>query len=302
MTSNKSKFVYKVGIDLGGTKIECIILNNINEELWRKRIPTEQDKGYNYILEKIGSIYSDAVLRINNQGHTLGIGIPGTISNETNRIKNSNTLCLNNRLFKQDIMSIVNHEIEVQNDANCFTYAEAILGAGIGKHIVFGVIMGTGCGGGISINGNIHSGVQGIAGEWGHMQINPEGPLCYCGKRGCVETYISGSGLQKIFENRFGIKRSMQEISLGYRNGDPWCGEIFNEFFKHFGIALSNVINILDPSIVVLGGGLSNIDELYVIGKDEVKKNIFSNNFKTPIVKNCLGDSSGVIGAAIIGI
>jgi len=253
-------------------------------------------------LEKIGTLYNEAVRSINNEMHTLGIGIPGSISSKTKLIKNSNTLCLNNKLFKQDIMGVLNHDIEIQNDANCFTYAEAVLGAGVGKRIVFGVIMGTGCGGGISISGNIHAGIQGIAGEWGHSQINPLGPQCYCGKKGCVETYISGGGLQKIFESRYGFRKTMQEITQGFREGDPYCKEIFKEFIVHIGIALSNVINILDPDIVVLGGGLSNIDELYTIGKNEVKKNIFSDSFETPIVKNILGDSSGVIGAALIGI
>jgi fructokinase len=298
----KHSVPYKVGIDLGGTKIECIIINYKNEEVWRKRIPTEQEKGYNVILENIRSLYSDAVLRINKEEHTLGIGIPGTISNKTKLIKNSNTQCLNNKLFKQDIIQVLNHNAEIQNDANCFTFAEAILGAGVGKNLVFGVIMGTGCGGGISINGKIYSGIQGIAGEWGHMQINPEGPKCYCSKKGCVETYISGSGIQKLFEKKYEIHKTMQEITIGYRNGKTDCSEMFKQFIKYFGIALSNVINILDPDIVVLGGGLSNIDELYTVGIDEVKKNIFSDSFETKIVKNYLGDSSGVIGAALIGV
>lgn len=300
--SENNEMAYKVGIDLGGTKIECILLNNKNEEVWRKRVLTEQEKGYSAILEKIWSIYNDAVLQIDNKDHTLGIGIPGIISNITGVIKNSNTLCLNKKPFKQDIVHMVKHDINIQNDANCFTYAEAKLGAGVNKNLVFGVIMGTGCGGGISINGNIHLGIQGIAGEWGHMQINPEGPECYCGKKGCVETYISGGGLQRLFENRFGTRKTIQEIILGFRNGNPSCREIFLGFLESFGIALSNLINILDPDIVVLGGGLSNIDELYTIGKDEVKKNIFSDRFETPIVKNMLGDSSGVLGAALIGI
>ncbi len=300
MPVDKKEIPYRVGVDLGGTKIEGIVLNQ-NEEIWRKRIPTEQEKGYAGILGKIRSLYQEAVINIKQAEHSLGMGIPGTIAKETNRVKNANTQCLIGQYLKKDIIEILRHDIEIQNDANCFTYAEAAMGAGIGRNLVFGVIMGTGCGGGIAINGGIHAGIQGIAGEWGHMQINPEGPQCYCGKRGCVETYISGSGLQRMFEHQFGAPKTMQEITSGFREGDSYCKEIFNDFLKHFGIALSNVINILDPDIVILGGGLSHIEELYTLGINEVEKRIFSDSLKTPIVKNLLGDSSGVIGAALIG-
>lgn len=292
---------YKIGIDLGGTKIEAIVLDSNNRELWRKRIPTEQRKGYHSILTKIKSLYEEAVLSINHCIHTLGMGIPGTISKETNRVKNANTTCLIDQYLKEDLVDFLKHDIEIHNDANCFTLAEATMGAGVGENFVFGVIMGTGCGGGIYIDGKIHVGSQGIAGEWGHMQINPDGPLCYCGRRGCVETYISGGGVEKMYAESFGESKTMEEITVGYRQGDPDCKKIFEKFLENYGLALANLINILDPDLVVLGGGLSNIDELYTKGREEVEKNIFSDSFKTPIVKNRLGDSSGVIGAALIG-
>lgn len=294
--------MYKIGIDLGGTKIEIIILNNDLQEVYRKRISTEQEKGYQAILVKIENLYQEALSAINHQPHTLGMGIPGSISARTNLVKNANTQCLNGKSLKVDIEAKLKHRVEVQNDANCFTLAEALLGAGRGKQVVFGVIMGTGCGGGIAIGGKIHSGMQGIAGEWGHMQIDPAGSECYCGKRGCVETYISGGGLQNIYLGRFGEQKTVQEIAVGFRSGDSRASVIFHGFLEHFGIALSNVIDILDPDIVILGGGLSNVEELYTLGREEVGKKLFSDGMATPIVKNELGDSAGVFGAAMIGV
>lgn len=294
--------MYKIGIDLGGTKIEIIVLNKDLGEIYRKRVATEQQKGYQAILDKIQDLYQGALNAINHQPHTLGMGIPGAISARTNLVKNANTQCLNGKPLKEDIEAKLNHQVEIQNDANCFTLAEALLGAGLGKPIVFGVIMGTGCGGGIAIGGKIHSGIQGIAGEWGHIQIDPAGPECYCGKRGCVETYISGGGLQNIYQRRFGERKTVQEIVAGFRNGESKASMVFQEFLEHFGIALSNVIDILDPDIVILGGGLSNIEELYTLGREEVRKKIFSDGLKTPIERNRLGDSAGVLGAAMVGV
>ena len=227
--------VYKIGIDLGGTKIEIIVLDNNNQTILRKRIPTNQEKGYDEIINRISILYKEAIKYVGNNLHTIGIGIPGSISSRTGLVRNANTLCLNNRELKKDIIEKLNHDVEVQNDANCFTLAEAIMGAGINKSIVFGVIMGTGCGGGISINGKIHSGIQGIAGEWGHMQIDPLGPNCYCGKRGCVETYISGSGLRNIYQKMTGKEKEAQNIIEGYRNGLPDDVAVFNDFYVNLG-------------------------------------------------------------------
>ncbi len=294
--------MYKIGIDLGGTKTEIIVLNQQNQEIYRKRILTEQEKGYQNILIKIETLYQDALSAISQQPHTVGIGIPGSISFKTNLVKNANTQCLNGKPLQTDIEALLKHPVEVQNDANCFTLAEALLGAGVGKRIVFGVIMGTGCGGGIAIDGKVHKGIQGIAGEWGHMQIDPAGPECNCGKRGCVETYISGGGLQNIYRESFGTFKTVQEIVEGFRSGEPETSMIVQEFIEHFGIGLSNVIDILDPDMVVLGGGLSNIEELYTLGRKEVGKKLFSDGMETPIVKNKLGDSAGVFGAAMIGV
>jgi fructokinase len=293
--------MHKIGIDLGGTKIEIVVLDGQHQEIFRNRIPTEQEKGYAAILGRVDSLYREAAGFIHYQPHALGIGIPGTISAKTNLVKNANTQCMIGKPFRQDIETKLNHRVGIENDANCFVMAEALLGAGVGKNVVFGVIMGTGCGGGIVINGKVHGGLQGIAGEWGHMQIDPAGPRCYCGKTGCTETFISGGGVQALYEKQFGEKKIVQEITEAYRTGEPGVTEIFQGFLAHFGVALSNVIDILDPDLVILGGGLSNIEELYTLGREEVRKRLFSDEMDTPIVKNLLGDSAGVFGAAMIG-
>ena len=292
----------KVGIDLGGTKIEIIVLDKDYKELFRERIPTEQEKGYEKILDNINSLYLKAKKECNLKEHSIGIGIPGSISPKTSLVRNANTVCLIGKPFKKDIENILKHPVFIENDANCFTLAESILGAAKNKSLVFGIIMGTGCGGGIVFNKKIITGLQAIAGEWGHMQIDPSGPECYCKKRGCVETFISGGGVQRMYFQLTGKKKTVQEILIDYRKKEKNALKIMNVFFEKFGISLSNLIDILDPDIVVIGGGLSNIPELYTIGVKEVRKNIFCDFLSTPIVKNKLGDSAGVIGAAMLGI
>jgi fructokinase len=223
-------------------------------------------------------------------------------------MKNSNTVSLNGQPLKADLEKILGRKIQIQNDANCFALAEALLGAGKGKNLVFGVIIGTGCGGGIVHKGEVLTGPQAIAGEWGHMCIDPDGPLCYCGQRGCVETFISGGGL----ENRYAEKvmapparrarKSLQEIERDFFAGEKIAVEFMREFFDRFGRALANLIDILDPDIVVLGGGVSNFPALYTDGVAAVRKYVFTDELQTPIVKNKLGDSAGVLGAALVGI
>jgi fructokinase len=192
--------------------------------------------------------------------------------------------------------------IAIENDANCFAMAEAILGAGKGRKLVFGVIMGTGCGGGIVFDGQVLSGLQSIGGEWGHMSIDPNGPLCYCGQQGCVETYISGGGIEKRYQEEFGVKKSFPDIIHDYRHGNVMATQCVTMFFDRYGRAMANLINLLDPDIVVLGGGVSNFDELYTTGTEAVRRYVFNDSLETPIVKHAIGDSAGVIGAALIGI
>lgn len=291
----------KIGIDLGGTKIEIVALNEANQVLLRQRIPTLQEQGYDAILERIANLYFSVLMALPQEVHTLGIGIPGAISARSGLVKNSNTRCLNGRALHQDLQVKLNYRLVVENDANCFVLAEALLGAGRGAATVFGVIVGTGCGGGIVVDGRLHLGRQLIAGEWGHMQIDPRGPECYCGKRGCVETYISGSGLQAEYQRRFGIMRTVEEMITGFRSGNPADKVIIQEFLGHYGTAMANFIGIFDPDVIVLGGGLSKIDELYSLGREAVEREIFSDELTTPIVKNQLGDSAGVFGAALVG-
>src|SRR5262245_34883783 len=182
---------YRIGIDLGGTKIEGIVLDSTGAERYRKRVDTEQEQGYLHILNRIKDLYLELASHTEGKPHTFGIGTPGAISPRTGLLKNSNTVCLNGRPVKAELEQMLGRKIAIQNDANCFAMAEALFGAGRGKKLVFGVIMGTGCGGGIVYQGEVVTGPQAIAGEWGHMSINPNGPMCYCGHRGCVETYIS---------------------------------------------------------------------------------------------------------------
>ena len=291
---------YHIGIDLGGTKIEVAVLDSQDNILFRERLLTEAHLGSEHIFNQIHLLYTKAIVSIQNKNHTLGLGTPGSISKKTHLLKNSNTLCLNGLPLQSFLEDKLVHDIIIENDANCFALAEALMGAGKGYPSVFGVIMGTGCGGGIVFDGKIRQGPQNIAGEWGHMVIDPQGSPCYCGANGCVESFISGGGLEKRIQDKTGntitaidfFKTSLKDESLK---------KIKQDFYAHFGQALANLINILDPDIVVLGGGLSNEESLYKEGVDEVYARIFNDIPTTPIVKNMLGDSAGVIGAALIG-
>lgn len=302
--------MFRIGIDLGGTKIEGIVLDEATrsessampKEIARKRIPTEQQGGYEHILGRIKSLHDDLAASIDNAPHTFGIGTPGAVSPRTGFLKNSNTTCLNGRPLKPELEKLLGRKVEMQNDANCFAMTEALYGAGRGHKLVFGVIMGTGCGGGIVHKGEVITGPQGIAGEWGHMSIDPNGPLCYCGQRGCVENYISGGGLGARYAERYGVKRSFAEISKDYFQGEPKAVEFIQIFFRNFGRAIANLVDVLDPDAIVLGGGVSNFEPIYTEGVAQVRKFVFSDSLETPIVKHKLGDSAGVIGAALIGI
>jgi len=294
--------VYKIGIDLGGTKTEAVLLDAQNRELFRKRQPTPKDNDYRIILESIHALISETVVHIPDAGtYTIGIGIPGAINADTQLVHNANTTCLIGHPLQKDLERMIGKPVGVENDANCFTLAESLWGAGKGYGWVFGVIMGTGCGGGICVNGEVWEGHHGIAGEWGHFSVDPAGSRCYCGNRGCVETKISGSGVETAFLNTYHRKLTFREIVQGYHNGDVQCTDAFLQFLDDFGRCLGGLISILDPDAVVLGGGLSNIDALYTLGIEKVKQYAFHDNLQTPIVKNQLGDSAGVFGAAWIG-
>ncbi len=288
--------LYKIGVDLGGTKTESILLDDNLTVLERNRIPTPQND-YREIINAISSLVLDISKNISD--FSVGVCTPGTISKQTGLIKNSNTQCLIGRSFKEDLEKNLGKKISMENDANCFAMAESTMGAAKKFNLVFGVIMGTGVGGGIVIDGKLHRGRTNIGGEWGHHTLHRNGNLCYCGKTGCTETYISGPSLEQRWTMLTGNSLSLPEIlsNLDSEIGQKWK----DEFLENFGYGLANVIDILDPDVIVLGGGLSNIDFLYTEGKESVYSKVFSDLVETPILKNQLGDSAGVFGACMIG-
>lgn len=287
----------KIGIDLGGTKIEGILLDDSFNVVERTRIPTQQEKGYKSIINSIVSLVEELKIKASDNV-TIGVSAPGAISKKSGLIKNSNTQCLIGMPLKEDLKQALDQEIAIENDANCFALAEATLGAAKNHNVVFGVIMGTGVGGGIVINGEVHRGRTYIAGEWGHHTLRINGNKCYCGKLGCVETYISGPALEKRWTELTGKTESLPSIihNLDTEKGQQWK----KEFLENFGIGLANVIDILDPDVIVLGGGISNISFLYDEGRDAVYDKVFSDLVDTPILKNQLGDSAGVFGASLL--
>ena len=289
--------MHKIGIDLGGTKTEGILLNEKLEIIERKRLPTNQQEGYSSIINLIKNLVSDLKQKTDDSV-SIGICTPGALSKQSGVIKNSNTQCLIGKDIKNDLENILKQKISIENDANCFTLAESKLGSAKNFDMVFGVIMGTGVGGGIVIKEQIHNGRTNIAGEWGHHCIKPEGNSCYCGKRGCVETYLSGPALEKRWNDLSGKRQTISEI---LQNSDESMFATWkNELLENFALALGNVIDILDPDAIVLGGGLSNIPFLYDEGQSYVHQQVFTDQIDTPILKNKLGDSAGVFGACMI--
>jgi fructokinase len=291
-----------IGIDLGGTKTEAVLLSSDGNVIWRQRRPTNRADGYSAILSNVAEMICDAAGQLPPDiRYTIGIGIPGSLDATTNLVRNANSTCLIGHPLKTDIERLIGQPVQIRNDADCFTLAECHLGAGQGYGLVFGVIMGTGCGGGICINGEVREGPHRIAGEWGHQSMSPDSAECYCGNKGCVETLISGSGVETAFLREYGHRLTMDEIVTQARAGEERCRNVFDNFLEDFGRCLGGLISILDPDAVVLGGGLSNIDELYTEGIMRVRKYAFHDNLRTPILKNQLGDSAGVFGAAWIG-
>lgn len=267
----------------------------------RKRISTESEKGYAHILSQIKRLIDDVAKEVGSRPTTIGIGTPGTLEPSTQTLKNSNTVCLNGKPFKRDLEEILRLPIEMANDANCFALAETRLGAAKGASVVFGVIMGTGVGGGIVVNGKVLNGKQGITGEWGHNTLEENGEQCYCGKRGCVETVLSGVWLERFYQKQSGQTRKLKDIVERHlRNEDEHATATVHRLTENFGKAIAVVINILDPDVIVLGGGVGNIDLLYTDGVEATKRYVFNHTLETKIVKPLLGDSAGVFGAAML--
>jgi predicted NBD/HSP70 family sugar kinase len=231
----------------------------------------------------------------------IGIGTPGVTNPDTGKLKNSNTQCLNGRPLREDLRQLLQTQVVMVNDANCFALAEAKLGAARDYGCVFGIIMGTGVGGGIVIDGEMHNGRHGIAGEWGHNVIEPDGSPCYCGKRGCVETVLSGPALEHYYESQSGVKRKLPEIVELSKSNDKHAMTTMERLRHFFGKALAQIINVLDPDAVVLGGGVGNIGILYEgATRSQIRGYLFNDALETPILKPQLGDSAGVLGAALI--
>ena len=287
----------RLGIDLGGTKIEAIIIDDQFQVIERKRTLTLRDEGYDAILQRIIDL-SKEMIKIGKIDSSIGICTPGTIEASTGLLKNSNTVCLIGKPIQQDLEDALGLPVLMENDANCFALAEATIGAAKKFEVVFGVILGTGCGAGIVVNKKIHRGPNRIAGEWGHHTLYQGGRDCYCGSQGCTESYISGTALEKEWKELSGSYSSVTDIidNKLYESNPEWK----ENFMNNFGLAFANVIDILDPDVVVLGGGLSKVDMLYTEGLKAAYKESFSDVVVTPIIKNKLGDSSGVFGAAMI--
>mgnify|MGYP001814069523 CR=1 FL=1 len=288
------------GLDLGGTKIEAVVVdpNNPAKPIARKRIPTEAERGYQIIVENCARLINKTTEETDlPHPEFVGVGAPGAPDPSTGKMRNCNTVCLNGQPLPTDLQAVLNCDCRVTNDANCFALAEAKLGCAQDAHSVFGVILGTGVGGGIVINGEIVEGANGIAGEWGHIVGDPSGPKCYCGKIGCVETLISGPALEKRFEGQTGQKMSLQEIAA---SNSPEEREVIDYLCHQFGQSLAQVVNVLDPEVIVLGGGVGQIPDLYQQGKQSLLRNVFHSDPKISLRKPLLGDSAGVFGAAML--
>lgn len=292
----------RLGVDLGGTKIEIVALDDAGKQLLRRRVVTPKDN-YHKTLQVIAALVHAAEAELGQHG-SLGIGTPGSLSRATGRLKNSNSVVFNGQPIQQDLEALLQRPVQISNDANCFALSEAVDGAAAGAEVVFGVILGTGVGAGIVVNGHVLTGPNGIAGEWGHNPLPwPEahelpGPSCYCGKQGCVETFLSGSGMAKLHQMETGISLGAEEIVARAEQGDTTCESSLQTFENRLARSLAHVINILDPDVIVLGGGMSNIERLYANVPAQWGRWVFSDRVDTKLVKNQYGDSSGVRGAA----
>ena len=333
----------RIGVDLGGTKIEAVVLRIDNAPpadgapadaapaaaattattavpepasprehptlLARQRRPTERDLGYDHILAATAQLVTDVAAEAGIERPAdvrIGVGMPGSVSRVRGTVKNSNTTCLNGRPFRDDLRRRLGADIAFSNDANCFALAEARFGAGRGGEVVFGAILGTGVGGGIALREHAGGvprtwdGPQGIAGEWGHITLDPErGAPCYCGRRGCIETLLCGPALEARYRARTGTALPLREIAAR-AGSDPHAGAVLDEAAADFGRAVSVIINLLDPDVIVLGGGVSHLPGFYDEGRRHAARWVFNDELLTPIVKHQIGDSAGVIGAALL--
>ena len=293
----------RIGVDLGGTKIEALALDDAGRELRRVRVPTPQDD-YAGTVREIATLVQDLERELGLQG-TVGTGIPGTIVAATGLVKNANSTWLNAQPLQRDLSDALSREVRCANDANCFAISEATDGAARGVEVVFGVILGTGCGGGVVVRGGIVTGPNGLAGEWGHTALpwpsaeEWSGPQCYCGRRGCLETWISSPAFERDFQRVTARSLRSAEIVAAAAGGDAEAEAALTRLEDRIARGLSTVVDILDPDVIVLGGGLSRIDRLYSGSiSARLRDYGFGGGVQTPIRRNLHGDSSGVRGAA----
>lgn len=295
---------FRIGIDLGGTKTELLVLDEKLTEILRFRRQTPSES-YTDIVDNLVSMVQQAEKEVGQQCQ-VGIGMPGSISPVTGNVRNSNTVCMNGMPLKEDLETRLAREVRLANDANCFALSEATDGAGAGARSVFGVIIGTGCGGGVVINGQLLQGHNHVAGEWGHNPLpwptreeNP-GEQCYCGQHGCLETWISGTGFQRHWTRETGLTETAIDIIRKVESGDEAAEKALSDYESRLARALSAIVNIVDPEVIVLGGGMSNIGRLYSTVPQKMRQWVFSDCLETRILAPTHGDSSGVRGAACL--
>ena len=300
-TQEKQELI-RIGADLGGTKIEFVALERDGRELHRHRIATPRHD-YDGTVRAVAEAVEGIEKKLGRSA-TVGMGIPGTISTRTGLVKNANSTWLNGKPFDKDLSRAMAREVRCANDANCLAVSEATDGAGAGKHVVFAVILGTGCGGGIAVDGRVHSGSNGVAGEWGHNTLpwmRPEefpGPACYCGRNGCIETWISGTGLEADYHRATGVQLKGPEIIARSSAGEKAALAALDRFEDRLTRALAQLINLLDPDAIVVGGGASQIPRIYQNVPPRLKEYVFGQEADTPILPAKHGDASGVRGAA----
>ncbi|MBW7470294.1 ROK family protein [Marinobacter sp. M216] len=295
-----------IGVDLGGTKTEVILMDRQSKEHFRNRVPTPADD-YSATLETIRVLVQEAEAQAGSTAIPVGMGIPGSVSGITGCIKNSNSTWLNGQPMQEHLCNLLQRPVTLTNDANCLALSEATDGAGKSHHTVFAAILGTGCGAGISVNGQILTGPNGVAGEWGHnplawtSQAELEQRPCFCGRRGCNETFVSGTGLSLTHRLITGKHQPARNLVDQAHNGDHQACETMNQYLEHLARGLAAVINVLDPGIIVLGGGMSNAEPIYEDLPGRLSKYVFGGECTTPIKRAVHGDSSGVRGAAWLG-
>ena len=295
----------RLGIDLGGTKIEIVALAADGRELLRRRAATPRDD-YRAILETVARLVAEAEAELGDAG-SVGIGTPGSLSPVTGLLRGSNTLCLNGKPLRADLAGVLQRPVRITNDANCFALSEATDGAGAGAEVVFGVILGTGVGGGIVVRGEVLTGPNAIAGEWGHNPLpwprddERPGAACFCGHSGCIETFLSGPGVERDHLAMTGQRLASLDIAAHAARGDAASEATLRRYEDRLARALAHLTNVLDPDVIVLGGGMSNVERLYANVPSLWGEWVFSDRVDTRLVKHVHGDSSGVRGAAWLG-